>query len=169
MNKILKSFFQFGLIIQENIKKLEIDNIKTYEQDATKCNIDFLNNFDIVICDVPCSGIGVIKNKPEIKYKITDKYIESIAALQYKILENSKDYVKAGGVLVYSTCTIDKRENIENIERFLNENKDFRLEKITLNNSKVKVQDNGTIEILPDDYECDGFFIAKLRKMEEKC
>jgi len=50
-----------------------------------------------------------------------------------------------------------------------NENKDFRLEKITLNNSKVKVQDNGTIEILPDDYECDGFFIAKLRKMEEKC
>ena len=69
-------------LIQENIKKLEIDNIKTYEQDATKCNIDFLNNFDIVICDVPCSGIGVIKNKPEIKYKITDKYIESIAALQ---------------------------------------------------------------------------------------
>ena len=131
--------------------------------------IDFLNNFDIVICDVPCSGIGVIKNKPEIKYKITDKYIESIAALQYKILENSKDYVKVGGILVYSTCTIDKRENIENIERFLNENKDFRLEKITLNNSKVKVQDNGTIEILPDDYECDGFFIAKLRKMEEKC
>ena len=156
-------------LIQENIKKLEIDNIKTYEQDATKCNINFLNNFDIVICDVPCSGIGVIKNKPEIKYKITDKYIESIAALQYKILENSKGYVKVGGVLVYSTCTIDKRENIENIERFLNENKDFRLEKITLNNSKVKVQDNGTIEILPDDYECDGFFIAKLRKMEEKC
>ena len=156
-------------LIQENIKKLEIDNIKTYEQDATKCNIDFLNNFDIVICDVPCSGIGVIKNKPEIKYKITDKYIESIAALQYKILENSKGYVKVGGVLIYSTCTIDKRENIENIERFLNENKDFRLEKITLNNSKVKVQDNGTIEILPDDYECDGFFIAKLRKMEEKC
>ena len=156
-------------LIQENIKKLEIDNIKTYEQDATKCNIDFLNNFDIVICDVPCSGIGVIKNKPEIKYKITDKYIESIVALQYKIIENSKGYVKVGGVLVYSTCTIDKRENMENIERFLNENKDFRLEKITLNNSKVKVQDNGTIEILPDDYECDGFFIAKLRKMEEKC
>ena len=156
-------------LIEENKEKLGITNIEVKEQDATLNNTSFNDKFDIVICDVPCSGIGVIKNKPEIKYKITNSYVEDIAKLQYDILENSKKYVKQGGVLVYSTCTIDKRENIENIERFLNENKDFRLEKITLNNSKVKVQDNGTIEILPDDYECDGFFIAKLRKMEEKC
>ena len=132
-------------------------------------NSNFINNFDIVVCDVPCSGIGVIKNKPEIKYKITNKYIEDISKLQYQILENSKNYVKKGGVLMYSTCTIDKRENIENIERFLKENKNFILDKINLINSDVKVKENGVLEILPDDYNCDGFFIAKLRKLEEKC
>ena len=70
---------------------------------------------------------------------------------------------------MYSTCTIDKRENIENIERFLEENKNFVLYKINLINSDVKAEENGVLEILPDDYNCDGFFIAKLRKLEEKC
>ena len=62
---------------------------------------------------MPCSGIGVIKNKPEIKYKITNSYVEDIAKLQYDILDNSKHYVKQEGILMYSTCTIDKRENIK--------------------------------------------------------
>ena len=70
---------------------------------------------------------------------------------------------------MYSTCTIDKRENIENINKFLNENKDFKLENISLKNSIIKTSENGVLEILPDEYSCDGFFIAKLRKMEAKC
>ena len=156
-------------LIKDNIKRLGITNIDVKEQDATNMNSSFINNFDIVVCDVPCSGVGVIKNKPEIKYKITNKYVEDISKLQYQILENSKNYVKKGGILMYSTCTIDKRENIENIERFLKENKNFVLDKINLINSDVKVNDNGVLEILPDDYNCDGFFIAKLRKLEEKC
>ena len=156
-------------LIKDNISKLGILNIEVREQDATKENNEFIDKFDIVVCDVPCSGIGVIKNKPEIKYKISDKYINDIATLQYSILENSKNYVKKGGVLVYSTCTIDKRENIENIERFLKENNNFILDKIDLKNSEVKVSENGVLEILPDDYNCDGFFIAKFRKLEEKC
>ena len=156
-------------LIKDNISKLGILNIEVREQDATKENIEFIDKFDIVVCDVPCSGIGVIKNKPEIKYKISDKYINDIATLQYSILKNSKNYVKKGGVLVYSTCTIDKRENIENIERFLKENNNFVLDKIDLKNSEVKVSENGVLEILPDDYNCDGFFIAKFRKLEEKC
>ena len=156
-------------LIKDNIKRLGITNIDVKEQDATNMNSSFINNFDIVVCDVPCSGVGVIKNKPEIKYKITNKYVEDISKLQYQILENSKNYVKKGGVLMYSTCTIDKRENIENIERFLKENKNFILDKINLINSDVKVKENGVLEILPDDYNCDGFFIAKLRKLEEKC
>lgn len=153
-------------LINDNIKKLGLSNISVKEQDATKKNENFMDNFDIVVCDVPCSGIGVIKNKPEIKYKITNKYIEDIASLQYEILTNSKEYVKKGGVLMYSTCTIDKRENIENIEKFLKENKEFKLEKISLKNSKVITRESGVLEILPDEYSCDGFFIAKLRKME---
>ena len=156
-------------LIKDNIKRLGITNIDVKEQDATNMNSSFINNFDIVVCDVPCSGVGVIKNKPEIKYKITNKYVEDISKLQYQILENSKNYVKQGGILMYSTCTIDKRENIENIERFLKENKNFILDKINLINSDVKVKENGVLEILPDDYNCDGFFIAKLRKLEEKC
>lgn len=156
-------------LIKDNIKRLGITNIDVKEQDATNMNSSFINNFDIVVCDVPCSGVGVIKNKPEIKYKITNKYVEDISKLQYQILENSKNYVKKGGILMYSTCTIDKRENIENIERFLKENKNFVLDKINLINSDVKVKENGVLEILPDDYNCDGFFIAKLRKLEEKC
>ncbi|WP_455485304.1 16S rRNA (cytosine(967)-C(5))-methyltransferase RsmB [Gemella sp.] len=156
-------------LIEDNTAKLGISNIEIKEQDATINNSSFNDKFDIVICDVPCSGIGVIKNKPEIKYKITNSYVEEISKLQYQILDNSKKYVKNNGILMYSTCTIDKRENIENINKFLNENKDFKLESINLNNSIVRTSENGVLEILPDEYSCDGFFIAKLKKMEAKC
>lgn len=156
-------------LIEDNTAKLGISNIEIKEQDATINNSSFNDKFDIVICDVPCSGIGVIKNKPEIKYKITNSHVEEISKLQYQILNNSKKYVKNDGILMYSTCTIDKRENIENINKFLKENKNFRLENISLNNSIVKARKNGVLEILPDEYSCDGFFIAKLRKMEAKC
>ena len=156
-------------LIEDNTAKLGISNIEIKEQDATINNSSFNDKFDIVICDVPCSGIGVIKNKPEIKYKITNSHVEEISKLQYQILNNSKKYVKNDGILMYSTCTIDKRENIENINKFLKENKNFRLENISLNNSIVKAKKNGVLEILPDEYSCDGFFIAKLKKMEEKC
>ena len=156
-------------LIEDNTAKLGISNIEIKEQDATINNSSFNDKFDIVICDVPCSGIGVIKNKPEIKYKITNSYVEEISKLQYQILNNSKKYVKNDGILMYSTCTIDKRENIENINKFLNENKDFKLENISLKNSIIKTSENGVLEILPDEYSCDGFFIAKLRKMEAKC
>ena len=156
-------------LIEDNTAKLGISNIEIKEQDATISNSSFNDKFDIVICDVPCSGIGVIKNKPEIKYKITNSHVEEISKLQYQILDNSKKYVKNNGILMYSTCTIDKRENIENINKFLNENKDFKLENISLKNSIIKTSENGVLEILPDEYSCDGFFIAKLRKMEAKC
>ena len=156
-------------LIEDNTAKLGISNIEIKEQDATIYNSSFNDKFDIVICDVPCSGIGVIKNKPEIKYKITNSYVEEISKLQYQILDNSKKYVKNNGILMYSTCTIDKRENIENINKFLNENKDFKLENISLKNSIIKTSENGVLEILPDEHSCDGFFIAKLRKMEAKC
>ena len=156
-------------LIEDNTAKLGISNIEIKEQDATINNSSFNDKFDIVICDVPCSGIGVIKNKPEIKYKITNSYVEEISKLQYQILDNSKKYVKNNGILMYSTCTIYKRENIENINKFLNENKDFKLENISLKNSIIKTSENGVLEILPDEYSCDGFFIAKLRKMEAKC
>ena len=153
-------------LLNSNKERLGINNIEIKEQDATILNLNFVNNFDVVICDVPCSGIGVIKNKPEIKYKITDSYIEDISELQYKILENSSNYVKKNGLLIYSTCTIDKRENEKNIEKFLSNNLNYKLEKIELS-SIVKEEKLGIINILPDEFNCDGFFIAKIRKMED--
>lgn len=154
-------------LIKNNAERLGIKNINVIENDATKINEDFINNFDIVVCDVPCSGLGVIKNKPEIKYRINDSDINSLSALQLKILEVSKSYVKKDGLLIYSTCTIDKRENINNIKQFLTNNANFSLEKIDLNGSIVKESTKGILNILPDEYQCDGFFIAKLRKMED--
>lgn len=150
-------------LIRDNAKKLGINNIEIRNQDATVDNQVYREKFDIVVCDVPCSGIGVIKNKPEIKYKINDAHIEDIAKLQLKILNTSKNYVKENGILIYSTCTIDKRENEYNIEKFLKENNNFSLETITIDSS-VKEYKKGMLNILPDEYNCDGFFICKLRR-----
>lgn len=150
-------------LIRDNAKKLGINNIEIRNQDATVDNQVYREKFDIVVCDVPCSGIGVIKNKPEIKYKINDAHIEDIAKLQLKILNISKNYVKENGILIYSTCTIDKRENEYNIEKFLKENNNFSLETITIDSS-VKEYKKGMLNILPDEYNCDGFFICKLRR-----
>lgn len=152
-------------LMKNNFDRLGFKNIKIQKQDATIFNEKFNEKFDIILCDVPCSGIGVIKNKPEIKYKITDEYIKEISKLQYSILENNSKYLKKNGIIIYSTCTIDKRENYENIDKFLKNNKNFVLEKIKLD-SDVKVDKKGVINILPFEYNCDGFFIAKLRKVE---
>ncbi|MDO4813839.1 MAG: 16S rRNA (cytosine(967)-C(5))-methyltransferase RsmB [Gemella sp.] len=149
-------------LIESNANKLGITNINVIEQDARKSNSEFIDKFDILICDVPCSGMGVIKNKPEIKYKIRDSYIDEIANLQLEILENSKKYLKKGGILIYSTCTIDKRENEYNISKFLKNNVDFTIEPINIEN--IETIDKGMIRILPDEYNCDGFFICKLIK-----
>lgn len=153
-------------LINQNIKRLDVTNINLINQDATKLNKNFINSFDVVVCDVPCSGIGVIKNKPEIKYKITDDYVKNISKLQYNILKTSINYLKPNGLLIYSTCTIDKRENENNIEKFLDEHSNFKLEKININ-SVVNEEQTGILRILPNEYNCDGFFIAKLRKLEE--
>lgn len=152
-------------LITKNAERLSINNIDIKNQDATIFNEKFENKFDIVVCDVPCSGLGVIKNKPEIKYKITNSQIEDLAKLQYKILTNSIRYLKKDGILIYSTCTIDKRENEENINKFLEEHKNFSLEKINTN-TIVSQDRDGIFNIMPDEYNCDGFFIAKLIKKE---
>ena len=151
-------------LIEDNAKKLDIKNIKVFKQDATIYKDEYKEKFDIIICDVPCSGIGVIKNKPEIKYKINTNYINQIRKTQLSILENSKKYLKENGILVYSTCTIDNKENEDNIKKFLKKNNNFVLEKISIDNSIIKEYKKGMIKILPDEYECDGFFICKLRK-----
>ncbi len=140
-------------LINDNIKRTGLTNITAEVADARKRRDDLVCKADIVIADVPCSGIGVIGKKPDIKVRLTPEDIDNLSMLQYEIASNVKDYVKPGGKLIYSTCTISKRENEENVKKFLENNSEFTLLEQT--------------EYLPDDIR-DGFFIAILLKEDEK-
>ena len=119
---------------------------------------------DYVIADVPCSGLGIIRRKPEIKYNKTD--LKNITEIQYKILENGLRYLKRGGELVYSTCTTNIKENYEIINRFLNNNKDYILADISENiDEDFETAKKGYIEIYPHLHSMDGFFIAKIKRI----
>lgn len=113
-------------LINQGAQRLGINCIKAMQNDASCFNPD-LGQFDAVLCDVPCSGFGVIRRKPEIKYKPIDDF-QSLAELQLNILKISSKYVKSGGRLLYSTCTIRKAENEEIVNGFLSENNDFKCE-----------------------------------------
>ena len=124
---------------------------------------------DIVLADVPCSGLGVIGKKQDIKYKMTEAKQMEIVRLQRKILHVVQNYVKPGGVLIYSTCTIGADENQLNVKWFL-ENYPFRLESIDsyiCDELKSKTTKGGYIQLLPGVHQSDGFFIARLKRVED--
>ena len=151
-------------LINENAKRLGITNIETKEMDATKINSDLINLGDRVLIDVPCSGIGIVRKKPEIKWNKTRKDLRDIIEVQRNIMENAWQYLKSNGVMVYSTCTLNKEENEDNIEWFLREHNDAKIEKIYLGKSdNLRYNKDGSVTILPNEY-MDGFFIARLRK-----
>ena len=151
-------------LIRSNSERLGLHNIELGILDATKKE-ESLNDFaDRVLIDVPCSGLGIIRKKPEIKYTKREKELKDIIEIQRKIMKNAASYVKKGGILLYSTCTINKGENEENIEWFLSNVEGFEVE--PLNFGKVEnviYSDKGCMTILPNEY-MDGFFIAKLRR-----
>lgn len=131
-------------LIKEGAKRLGLSNIATSVNDATVFNESF-EKADRVLCDVPCSGFGIIRRKPEIRYKSLDS-IKDLPELQYRILTASSAYLKNGGKIIYSTCTLNKKENERVVERFLNENNNFSLiEQVT---------------VFPDINGGDGFFYA---------
>ena len=130
--------------------------------DATKISPEWINKFDVVICDVPCSGLGVYKNKPDILFNKKPEDIVKIRELQANILDNAKNYVKVGGVLNYSTCTILREENDDNIKEFLELNKNFALDKIVL---PFVAENDGIVRLFPHIDGCDGFFVARMRRI----
>ncbi len=146
-------------IINENLNRLGIGNVTTAVRDASD-GYD-LPGCDKILCDVPCSGLGVIRKKPEIRYKSSDA-IDTLPDLQYKIIDHSSEYLKPGGGLVYSTCTLNKHENSEVVYRFLESHSDFSL--VPVDESFKGLRENGMLTILPTDYDSDGFFIALLTK-----
>jgi 16S rRNA (cytosine967-C5)-methyltransferase len=138
-------------LITDGINRLKLSNVNVRKNDATVYN-EGLGQFDVVLCDVPCSGLGVIRRKPEIKYKEVADYRE----IQSGILKTSSRYVRNGGYLIYSTCTIIKRENEDIVSRFLADNSGFKL--YLCDNLP-----NGFKTILPVENGGDGFFIARLK------
>ena len=137
-------------LIEENIKRHRLNNMKAVLMDATVFDENSAEKADVVIADLPCSGLGVMRKKTDIKYKMTEETEQSLVLLQQKILNNVYRYVKSGGTLLYSTCTIDKMENENNVAWFLETHPEFEL---------LKMQ-----QIFPEENYGDGFFLAKLKK-----
>ncbi|MCH5185641.1 MAG: 16S rRNA (cytosine(967)-C(5))-methyltransferase RsmB [Oscillospiraceae bacterium] len=147
-------------LIIKNARRMRTDIIKCEMSDATVFREDFAGKFDRVIADVPCSGSGIIKRKPDIKYKTEENY-----DMQYPILENAAAYLKRGGRLIYSTCSIERRENEDIVNKFMSEHPEFEYADIWENLPK-KFRERamgGYITIYPTDGS-DGFFICGMRK-----
>lgn len=134
-------------LIQENIERCQLPNIRAVQADARILDQKLVGQADLVIADLPCSGLGVLGKKADIKYKVTREACRTLAALQREILDTVCQYVKQNGILIYSTCTINPGENQENTAWFLQEHPEFSLEKQQ--------------QILPRKGICDGFFLAK--------
>lgn len=155
-------------LIEENMKKLGIDIVKATVLDARNVNKQG-RKFDKILVDVPCSGYGVIRKKPEILYTKNRENVEELASLQLEILNSAADILKDGGELIYSTCTIISQENTENVEKFLNERKEFKVKALNIpENVSGEYDKLGGFSINYKEEIMDNFYIIKLIK-EEKC
>lgn len=142
--------------IKENFDRMGLKNYEITNYDACETIEDFVGKFDYILVDAPCSGLGVIKRKPEIKLFRSLEEIKSLANIQKQILNNSLQYLKNGGFLVYSTCTLGNLENQDVIKDFMSKNPSVNL---------INIGDENYLDILPYEYESDGFFMAKFTKV----
>lgn len=149
-------------LIQKGAERLGLANVQVYQQDASQLKPEWLEQMDAVIADVPCSGYGIIRKKPDIRYK-DPATMQDLPQLQLTILKNQARYVKPGGVLIYSTCTLVRAENEGVVESFLQENPDYTLEPLPLPAPFPK-NESGMLALIPGQYDTDGFFISRLRR-----
>ncbi|NLO10592.1 MAG: 16S rRNA (cytosine(967)-C(5))-methyltransferase RsmB [Clostridiales bacterium] len=153
-------------LIEENKLRMGIHNIETKVWDATVLDPDIIDKADIVIADLPCSGLGVLGKKYDIKYKLTQNQQKELIELQRNILKVVSEYVKPGGILIYSTCTVNRQENIDNMEWFL-ANHDFATDSLdsylplALHSDTTRA---GYLQLLQGIHPTDGFFICRMRK-----
>ena len=146
-------------LVRKNLTRLEVKSVKTIEADA----LEFTDQpFDRVLADVPCSGTGTLSKKPDIKWKKNIFDIRANTELQYNILLKAASLVKVGGVVVYSTCSIEPEENFDLVKRFLENNPDFEFESAKDRFPAELVDENGCIQTLPHIHQLDGAFAAKL-------
>ncbi len=149
-------------LIQKGAARLGIGNLTACVQDASARSEAWVENFDAVIADVPCSGYGIIRKKPDIRYK-NPADMAALPELQLKILKNQADYVRPGGLLLYSTCTLVRAENEGVVEAFLASRPDYTLEPLPLP-APLPENTAGMLALVPGEYDTDGFFICRLRR-----
>lgn len=149
-------------LIENGAKRLGFDNITVYCRDASQAVPAWVEAMDVVIADVPCSGLGIIRKKPDIRYKNLEE-MQELPGLQLRILQNQANYVRPGGLLIYSTCTVLRRENEDVVAAFLESRPDFCLEKLPLPEGFPK-NETGMLTLIPGQYDTDGFFISRLRR-----
>ena len=153
--------------MQETFTRLQIDDISCAVHDARVADALLNETADVLLCDVPCSALGIIGKKPEVKYRTSKEARASLARLQREIIDNVWRYVKEGGILLYSTCTINPKENEEQVE-WITAHLPF--ERVDLSKRAPKALSaeedlkNGMLQLLPGDYDTDGFFISALRR-----
>lgn len=153
--------------IEENIRQAGTDCIRTMVSDASMRREEDIAGSDVVMADLPCSGLGVMGRKPDIRWQAGPEKIRSLAALQRQILEASREYVKPGGVLIYSTCTVSEEEN-EKIRSWMLEDPRFAADSLDpFLPEALRDEDTaqGQIQILPGSYRTDGFYIARFRRI----
>jgi 16S rRNA (cytosine967-C5)-methyltransferase len=151
-------------LIKENIERMGFTNVDTTVWDATKTDEEIVGLADVVIADLPCSGLGIIGKKPDIKYKLNEKQLPELIVLQREILAKVKDYVKVGGALIYSTCTVNQEENLKNRDWFL---KQFDFEPDSLDpylpeSLKNEATKAGYLQLIQGVHSTDGFFLSKM-------
>lgn len=142
-------------LIQENAKRLGVKIIETRVNDARVLNKEFIDKFDYVLVDAPCSGTGLYRKKPDIKWNKDLEDIKALAEIQLEILDKAKDYVKDGGELLYSTCSLSKIENEDVVNKFLENNKNFKIKKL---------RDREVLKLFPSTDGSDGFSISLMEK-----
>lgn len=150
--------------MNETVRKKRLDNITCVKADASEFRDDFFERFDVVVADVPCSGLGVVGKKQDIKYRLKEEDFSYLTTLQAKIIRNVSKYVKPGGYLCYSTCTINQNENINIIKDFLKEGNFSFCPLSVYPKDREEESRNGWLQLLQGFDETDGFFIAVLKK-----
>lgn len=145
-------------LVKENFKRLNLESSGIIKNDATIYNKNLENKFDLVIVDAPCSGLGLIRRKPEIKWNRSLENIKGLSKIQSDILKNAARYVKIKGMIIYSTCTLTVEENEEVIAEFLRENSNFEV---------IKTKEKDTLKLYPNVHGTDGFSITRLVKVNE--
>jgi 16S rRNA (cytosine967-C5)-methyltransferase len=163
---VLASDLSFGRLkrVVDNIRRLELDSVFPYVADARHPALRH-ESLDVVLIDAPCTGTGTFRRHPDARWRIKPSDLAVMSALQREILAASASLVAPGGLLVYSTCSLETEENDAQVERFLAERREWRLEPPPEAAVPVSVLDAGRLRVLPQKHGTDGAFAARLRRV----